>query len=188
MAAGALTALRCVIASCAKGECAMRPAIILTALLALSACSDEKTTTVTTDDGKKATITARGDEQNGSATITGEDGEEITFSMGEAATASKLPMNMPVYPGAKVVSNISGIADGKGGAMVTMTTRDSPEKVGAFYKAEAKKRGLTSNVAESTMGGMSNFTAENASGDKLVANVTPGKDGENQVMLVIETE
>lgn len=166
----------------------MRPAIILTAVLALAACSDEKTTTITTEDGKKATITASGDEQSGSATIKGENGEEVTFSMGDAAAGSKLPMDMPVYPGAKVVSNVSGVADGKGGAMVTMTTRDSPDKVGAFYKAEAKKRGLTSNVAESRMGGMSNFTAENKSGDKFVANVTPGKDGENQVMLVIETE
>lgn len=166
----------------------MRPAIILTAALAVAACSDEKTTTITTGDGKKATITMRGEEQDGTATITGPDGEEVTFSMGEAAEGSKLPLNLPVYPGAKVVSNISGSAQGRGGAMVTMTTRDAPDRVGAFYKAEAKKRGLTSNVAESTMGGMSNFTAENAAGDKLVANVSPGQNGENQVMLVIETD
>jgi hypothetical protein len=171
-------------------EIAMRYSGILVAALVLAACGQsEKKTTIVTDDGKKMTITSDGaNVENGSATITTEDGDKVTFGSG-AAAAKNLPLGVPVYPGAEVKANISGKrADGKGGAMVTMTTSDTPDKVAAFYKAEAAKRGMNLKAQESMIGNMASFSAENADEEKLVATITPGEGGQNTVMLVIETK
>ena len=154
-------------------------------LAALTACSSEPTTTVTTADGQKAEITQT---NPGEATVKTEDGTTATFSTGAAASKA-LPLGVAVYPGAKVTANISGSrADGKGGAMVTMTTADKPDKVTAYYKAEAEERGMKIKSNEVMVGNMASFTAENEAGEKIVATATPGGQGQTQVMLVIETK
>ncbi|MFN3747413.1 MAG: hypothetical protein ACK4SJ_01865 [Sphingorhabdus sp.] len=163
----------------------MRKHIILITGAALAACGSEPTTTVTTADGQKAEITQT---NPGEATVKTEDGTTATFSTG-AAAAKSLPLGIPVYPGANVTANISGSrADGKGGAMVTMTTADSPDKVVGFYKTEAAKRGMKTKSNEVAVGNMASFTAENDAGEKIVTTATPGGQGQTQVMLVIETK
>jgi hypothetical protein len=163
---------------------------ILIAAMALAACGQsEKKTTITTEDGKTVTISANGnDAENGTATITTDDGDKVTFGSGPAS-GKNLPLGIPVYPGAEVKGNITGAGgDGKGGAMVIMTTSDAPDKVAAFYKAEAEKRGMTSKSSETMIGNMASFSAENDKAEKLVATITPGEGGQSQVMLVIETK
>ena len=163
----------------------MKKLALLFATAALASCGSEPTTTVTTSDGKSVEVTKNGQNE---ATIKAEDGTTATFSTG-AAAAKDLPLGIPVYPGAAVTANISGNRpDGKGGAMVTMTTSDAPDKVMAYYKSEAAKRRMTAKVQESTMGSMASFSAENEAGEKLVATATPGGEGKTQVMLVIETK
>lgn len=163
----------------------MRKYSILIATVALAACGSEPTTTVTTADGRKAEITQA---NPGEATVKTEDGTTATFSTG-AAAAKSLPLGVPVYPGANVTANISGSrADGKGGAMVTMTTADAPDKVVGFYKTEAAKRGMKTKSNEVAVGNMASFTAENDAGEKIVATATPGGQGQTQVMLVVETK
>ena len=163
----------------------MKKLALLLAIGSLAACGSEPTTTITTSDGQKAEISQTGQNE---ATVKTEDGTTATFSTG-AAAAKSLPLGVSAYPGATVTANISGSRpDGKGGAMVTMTTSDVPDKVTAFYKAVAAKRGMTSKVQESIMGSMASFSAENETGEKLVATATPGGEGKTQIMLVIETK
>jgi hypothetical protein len=163
----------------------MKKLALLLATGSLAACGSEPTTTITTSDGQKAEISQNGQNE---ATVKTEDGTTATFSTG-AAAAKSLPLGVPVYPGATITANISGSrADGKGGAMVTMTTSDVPDKVTAFYKAEAAKRGMKTKSNEVAVGNMASFTAENDVGEKIVATATPGGEGKTQVMLVIETK
>ncbi|HMT42157.1 hypothetical protein [Sphingorhabdus sp.] len=163
----------------------MKKLTLLFATAMIASCGSEPTTTVTTSDGKSVELTQNGQNE---ATVKAEDGTTATFSTG-AAAAKDLPLGIPAYPGAAVTANISGNRpDGKGGAMVTMTTPDAPDKVTAFYKAEATKRGMTTKSQETAAGNMASFSAENEAGEKLVATATPGGEGKTQVMLVIETK
>lgn len=163
----------------------MKKLALLIAIGSLASCGSEPTTTITTSDGQKAEITQTGQSE---ATVKTDDGTTATFSTG-AAAAKSLPLGVPVYPGANVTANISGSrADGKGGAMVTMTTADVPDKVTAFYKAEAAKRGMKTKSNEVMVGKKASFTAENEAGEKIVATASPGGQGQTQVMLVIETK
>jgi hypothetical protein len=167
----------------------MRSLTILTAALALSACSNDKSTTITTEDGKEVKITADGNNTSESGTITfeGKDGEAGKITFGDEAAKQGLPLGMPVYPGAEVKGAFSGgDAKGKGG-MATVITSDSAEKVIAFYKAEAIKRGMkvksesTSTTGEGTM---TTFAAEGSDGGNLVITATPGEGGKTAAMIL----
>lgn len=168
----------------------MRVALALTALLALAACNNDKSTTVTTSDGKEIKITADGSNSSDSGTITfeGENGEgsgKITF--GDAASKQGLPLGMPVYPGGQVKSTFAGGDKDSMGGMASIMTKDASAKVVDFYKAEVEKRGFSiKSQSTSTMnkGTMSNFTAEDANKQSLVVTAIPSEDGGTVVTLL----
>jgi hypothetical protein len=167
----------------------MRSLIILTAIVALAACSNDKTTTVKTDDGKEIKITADGGNSSESGTITfeGKDGEAGKITFGADAAKQGLPLGMPVYPGGEVKGAFSG-GDTKGmGGMATVITGDAPAKVAAYYKAEAIKRGMkvkTESTTTSDKGQMVTFTAEGADGGNMVITATLGDDGKTAAMIL----
>ena len=167
----------------------MRSLILLTAIAALGACSNEKTTTVKTDDGKEIKITADGDNSAESGTITfeGKDGEGGKITFGADAVKQGLPLGMPVYPGGEVKGAFSG-GDAKSmGGMATVIASDPPGKVAAYYKAEAIKRGMkvdSESTSKSDKGEMATFTAESADGGNLVITVTPGDDGKTAALIM----
>jgi hypothetical protein len=167
----------------------MRSLVLFTTILALSACSGDKTTTVKTDDGKEIKITADGDNDAESGTITfeGKDGEEGKITFGADAAKQGLPMGMPIYPGADVKGAFSG-GDAKGmGGMATVVSSASAADVVAFYKAEAIKRGMkvkTESTTKSDDGEMTMFSAESADGGNLAVTVTPGDDGKTTALIM----
>lgn len=167
----------------------MRAALALTALLALAACNKDKTTTVTTSDGKEIKITADGNNNSESGTITfeGKDGTgKITF--GDAAAKEGLPLGLPVYPGGEVKGAFMGgsAAEGSGG-MVTVMAKDPPAKVIEFYKAEAVKRGFKIESQTTTTtgkGDMASFSAK-GDGDKgVMVNAAADQNGGTVVSII----
>ena len=157
----------------------MRSLVLFTAILALSACSGDKTTTVKTDDGKEIKITADGsnDSESGTITFEGKDGEEGKITFGADAAKQGLPMGMPVYPGADVKGAFSG-GDAKGmGGMATVVSSASAADIVAFYKAEATKRGMKVKSESTTK-------SESADGGNLAVTVTPGEDGKTTALIM----
>jgi hypothetical protein len=167
----------------------MKYMIISALALSLAACGDsDKTTTKMTIDGKDVTIKQSGEGDNATVSVKGENGEDVNISTGAAAAGSAMPAGVAAYPGAKSVMNISGNQDGKVGGMSVLETGDSPDKVLAFYKAEAAKLGMTSNVSEtktSTDGAASYSYAAKSSDKKSGLMVTIAqKDGKTSITLM----
>lgn len=167
----------------------MRHLIPLAAILTLTACgSNEDTTTVTTADGEEIKITSDTDKDNESGTITfeGKDGEgKITF--GDAAGKEGLPLGMPVFPGGEVKGAFMGGGTGESGGMATVMTKAAPAKVVDFYKAEAERRGFkvkTRSTTSTEKGEMASFSAEGADGGTLVVTATPAEDGGTAAVII----
>ena len=164
----------------------MRPAIILTALLVLTACNRDKTTTVTTAEGKEVKITAGGDNSSESGTITfeGKDGEGGKITYGADAVKAGLPLGLPVYPGGEVKGAFMGGDKGGNGGMVTVLTSDPPAKVIDFYKSEAAKRGFEIQSRATASNSIASFTAQAKDKSSLVVTATPGEGGKTAVMII----
>jgi hypothetical protein len=171
------------------GDTAMKYIVISVLVLSLAACgSSDKDTTKMTVDGKDVTIEKSGDGDNATISMKGENGEAVNIATGGAAAGGAMPAGVAAYPGAKSVMNMSGNEGGKTGGMAVLETSDSPDKVLAFYKAEAAKLGMTSNVSEtktSTDGAASYSYAAKSSDKKSGLMVTIAqKDGKTSITLM----
>jgi hypothetical protein len=165
---------------------AMRPIIIIAAIAALSACSNEKSTTVTTADGKEVKITADGANSAESGTITfeGKDGEGGKITFGKDAAKQGLPLGLPVYPGGEVQGAFNGGSQGESGGMATVMTSAAPADVIAFYKAEAEKMGMTVQSTATMSGKNATFAAEGADKSSLMVTATPGEGGKTAAVII----
>ena len=101
--------------------------ILLAALLVLSGCSHKVTV-----DSNGTTVTTSGDNQT--VTVQGKEGT-VTAGKGAVDTAK---LGLPIYPGADASQNAgwSGQSKEGSGAMAVMTTKDSFDKVYAWYKSQ----------------------------------------------------
>ncbi|MDE2481403.1 MAG: hypothetical protein KGN02_04345 [bacterium] len=104
----------------------VRYALVFGAIVALAACSHKAT--VMTSEGP-ASVSQSDDGK--SMTVTTKDG---TVSIDKAVDASTL--GAPVYPGATSAGSLSGTTEKGTGALATYTTKDSFDKVYAFYKSK----------------------------------------------------
>lgn len=68
-----------------------------------------------------------------------------TVSIGSGTVPSTFPKDMPIYPDANVAGSVSGTSDSKDGSLVTLTTKDTMEKVVAYYKKELAANGWTTS-------------------------------------------
>ena len=110
----------------------MNKLAILCCALAVAACGSAKKS------GDEATITLN-DGKGGQSTIT----------TGKSADVA-LPAGFTLYPGAEVLSNIA-MKDGDGAVTIlSMGTRDSIDKVVAFYKGQAARAGVQIGMDLST--------------------------------------
>ncbi len=67
-----------------------------------------------------------------------------TVNVGGEKLPDTFPKDFPIYQGAKVISSVSNIQQGKGnGLLVTFTTPDGLDKVVPFYKSGLSKSGWT---------------------------------------------
>jgi uncharacterized lipoprotein YajG len=119
-------------------------------VLALAACGQSDTTTVSTPDG---TVTATSSDNGSTTTITGTDGATATIASGPNAKID-LPDSMPLYPGAKVTTSISGGNASQKTVSVAFETNAAVEQVIAFYKDKAAALGLMETLNANDSGSM----------------------------------
>lgn len=80
------------------------------------------------------------DEDEGTVTIKGSDGEEVQLSGTEGKLAEGFPL--PLYQGAKVNSSARMSASGKSSYTADITYAADTNEVANFYEAELKKLGI----------------------------------------------
>ena len=128
--------------------------VILAAAIAITACGPSNTTTTSTPGGTVTTTTSN---DGSTTTVVGANGETAQFTSGGAG-AVQLPETMPLYPGAKVTTSVSGANNSQKTISVAFETNASVDDVVAFYKQKAAALGL-SDVLSSTESGSTMFMA-----------------------------
>lgn len=133
----------------------MRLALALFAPLtiALVACGSETSGTIEGEDGESGEYTI--DNATGETTATIKTDEGVATLRSGSDVPVNLPAGFSVYPGAEVVTNtVVSPGEGKGeGNLVSMSMSDSPDKVVAYYKAQAEKAGVEIQMDIATKGG-----------------------------------
>ena len=121
----------------------MKKFLILPAFILAASCGgNDEVASGTFDDGEggKGSYSVRGDGED-SETIIKSGDNEVRFSSGDKAVKD-LPLGLKLYPGANVQSSMSGVGDGKSGAMIVFESSDSQDEVIDFYKDQMKSKGI----------------------------------------------
>lgn len=111
-----------------------------TATLALAGCGGEKTVYSDTE-GNEVNVTREGDGEASEIEIKSADGS-ATVNINNGDANAKLPFDLEVYPGAKVVSSMTSNSDGKTGGMVVMESSAKPDAVLAWYRKSVEAKGF----------------------------------------------
>lgn len=164
----------------------MRAILLAAALpLALAACGKpaEKTTTVQAG-GTQVTASAAGSQ----VTVTDSAGQTTTVKAGAPAAAAAsvgpaAPSFAPAYPGAAILSRIDTPGGGGAVTILKFSTKDTPDRVLAFYRDAAAKAGVPVS-ADMDMGGSKMFAAEEEGGARgMQLTAAADKDGLTVVQL-----
>jgi len=121
-----------------------RTALVLAAGIVLAACGSDEVTVAQNADGK---VTKSSD---GTINVTTTDGASATIvteggalSASSAKVAETLPAFAPLYPGAKVISTMTGSdAGGGSGSVVVLESADSLADITAFYDGRIAASGV----------------------------------------------
>ncbi|GAA0282896.1 hypothetical protein GCM10009127_25400 [Alteraurantiacibacter aestuarii] len=151
------------------------------AAMLLASCGGDREGTIETEDGD---LEYSIDESSGNAQFRLEDdeGQQISVNTG-ANVAIDLPDGYTVYPGATVVSNSVINANDGAGSIVMLTTPDSPDKVAAFYRAQAEAAGITIQM-ETTAQGSKMIAGESGDGKTFSLSANPGDEGTMAQLIV----
>ena len=156
----------------------MRKVLVSAVFLSLAACGGGDSGTVQTEDGEVAyDVNQSGDDVN--ATITGPDGEVVNIASGAGADVT-LPDGFSIYPGAANVSSTSVTSGDGGGALVMMTSADTPEKIIGYYRKQAEAAGVVINATAATNGTQ---VIGGESADGLAFTLSASPDGQGQTMV-----
>lgn len=164
------------------------------ALLLLAGCGGEPapqtegagrvTDTVTVPDGQGGKTTATVQEKDDQTTVTfSGDGGEGSITVGGGAAPRDLPAYAPVYPGATILSTMSGRNEEGGGGMVTLESADAPGKVLAFYEGKIAGAGLSQTAKAQSSAGATLSASDTAAGRDVQISITAGPDGGSIVTI-----
>ncbi|PXW76096.1 hypothetical protein C7451_106262 [Blastomonas natatoria] len=158
----------------------MRNILMTTAaFMLLAGCGGEKT--VYSDaEGNEVKVTREGDGDASEVKITSADGS-ATVNINTGATDAKLPFNLEVYPGAKVVSTMNSNSDGNQGAMVVMESSARPDAVIAWYRKSVEGKGFKIET-EITTGDM-RAIAGTKDGGSFTLQVAPAEAGSSITLI-----
>ncbi len=151
-------------------------------LMAMSCGSNDEVASGTFDDveGGKGSYSISGDGDDSETVIKSGDGE-VRIATGSKAV-SELPMDIELYPGADIQSSMTGMGDGKSGAMIVFKSSDDQDDVIAFYKDQMKDKGIEVQT-EVKAGDMQMIGGERADGEGL--NISVIKDDEGGVTTTL---
>lgn len=163
----------------------MHKYLILPVTLALAACgsSDDERASGSFDagDGDKGTYSVRGDDEN-SETVIKSDKGEVRIATGDKV-AEDLPMGIKLYPGAEVQTSMTGMGEGKSGAMVVLKTTDSVDDVISFYRKQMKSKGIEVK-SEVKSGDMQMIGGERSDGEGVHISATKSSDGDVTATII----
>ncbi|VWX56426.1 hypothetical protein [Sphingorhabdus sp. 109] len=152
--------------------------LILSVTLVLAACGSNENERAAGSfddgDGNKGSYSIRGDEEN-SETVIRSGEEEVRIATGDKA-ANDLPFDIKLYPGADIQTSMSGMGEGKSGAMLVFRTGDSADEVIEFYRKQMEARGIAVKT-EIKSGEMQMIGGERAKDEGLHVSVTKSPDG-----------
>lgn len=159
------------------------------ATLVLTACSDTKT--YTDSEGNKVDVTQKGDRDSVDMNISSKDGN-MKIKAGDAVDAdAALPYDLPMIDGAEVGAQMSSSGDkGEKGAMVTFTTRKSPDEVLAFYKDALTDAGFKVEN-EASMNEMRMVSGKRGEKEGVAVTITKGEGddaGKTSVLVLAGME
>jgi hypothetical protein len=117
----------------------------------LAACG-QSDTTISAPGGTVSTSS-----DGSTTTVTGTNGEQAQFGNGSAAVA-QLPDFLPIYPGAKVTTGLTGTNTTTKTGSIAFETSAAVADVIAFYKEKATAQGLPETLS-STDSGVATFMA-----------------------------
>lgn len=163
----------------------MNKYFFLPALLLVASCgSNDEVASGTFDDGDggKGSYSISGDEDASETVIKSGDGE-VRIATGSKAVAD-LPMGIKLYPGAELQSSMTGMGDGKSGAMIVFKTDDDQDDVIAFYKDQMKDKGIDVRT-EIKSGDMQMIGGERADGEGINVSVIKEDDGGVTTTLLV---
>ncbi len=151
-------------------------------VMAMSCGSNDEVASGTFDDGEggKGSYSISGDGDDSETVIKSGDGE-VRIATGSKAV-SELPMGIELYPGADIQSSMTGMGDGKSGAMIVFKSSDDQDDVIAFYKDQMKDKGIEVQT-EVKAGDMQMIGGERADGEGL--NISVIKDDEGGVTTTL---
>ena len=155
---------------------------MVSAALALAACGSEQSETLEMSDGSEATYTVDAEAGDASLSISGDDGAQITIDGGDDV-ATDLPDGFALYPGARAVSSTLMQQSDGSGVLLVMETADSPEKLVAFYRAQAEDVGIVIDT-EMNSAGQSMIAGESPDGRIFSFNASPSGDKSVGQLLV----
>ena len=137
----------------------------------LSGCG-KSATKVYTNGKDSVAVSNNGDHM----TITGNNGAKVEFGSGTNATA-KMPSYLPLYPGAKVTTSITGSDAHGSGGMVAFQVAAGAEDVVNFYKQKTTEAGMAQAMS-AQMGDTTTYVAANDKTKQSVSiSATKGGDG-----------
>ncbi len=144
--------------------------------------AEKKSLVVVDENGKEAKIAVSGDDKNASVTVEGPDG---TAKFG-AAAGNNAPAWVPVYPGAATEGTFSTQTNDGTQNSFGFKTKDSADKVIAYYQEQLKAAGYTMNtMATGGSGGM--LQAEDAAkGRSLIITAGSSGDGTEGSVTAVE--
>ena len=158
-----------------------RLVLVAASIMALSACSSEKSGTITNEDGDTVEYAIDGAGEDVTATISSDDGD-ATVRSGKNVDV-KLPAGFTIYPGAEVQHGTSFTADNGEGGLINMTSSASPQKMVDFYRKQAEAAGARITLS-ATAGERMMLAGEKDGGVKFTFNA--GKSGDKtEAQLVI---
>jgi hypothetical protein len=135
-------------------------------------------------DGKGGQTTATVQEKDDQTTVTfsGEGGEG-SITVGAGAAPGDLPAYAPVYPGATILSTMSGRGEEGGGGMVMLQTADAQAKVLAFYEGKIAGAGLSQTAKAQSNASATLSASDTAAGRDVQISITTGPDGGSIVTI-----
>jgi hypothetical protein len=145
--------------------------------------------TVTTKEGTSS-VDFSGGEDGGSLTVTNEKGETSTFSA-SAGAPTGFPAWVPAYPSGAPQGMFQVNSPQERGAMFTVQTTDSADKVLEFYKGKLEEGGMeVQSSSYETDGKMAGGTVTGTSSDqkRTVNVVVTSQDGQGAQAAVTYSE
>ena len=114
--------------------------------------------------------------------LVGKDIGNVKLVVSGAGAAASLPSDLPLYPGATVISNISANGGEDAGGTIIFQVKAAPAAVVSFYRQKAADAGLSQTTAADA-GARVMFSASQPESGRAISVIATAQDGGAQVQL-----